>query len=91
MEVLISPIVEACPTKNKAGFMSLLHSFYCWGHLVCVVISTAKNHFSVRTTAMELGTMNRLYRHQIEKQVHRYLPRIFPSTLKGNTRIGKCL
>ena len=47
-----------------------------------------KNHFSVRTTAMELGTMNRLYRDQIEKQVHRYLPRIFPSTLKGNTRNG---
>ena len=40
MEVLISPIIEACPTKNKAGFMSLLHSFYCWGQLGVVLIST---------------------------------------------------
>ena len=30
IEVLISPIVEACPVENKAGVMSLLHSFYCW-------------------------------------------------------------
>ena len=40
MEVLISPIVEACPTKNKAGFMSLLHSFYCWGQFAVVLFST---------------------------------------------------
>jgi len=40
MEVLISPIVEACPTKNKAGFMSLLHSFYCWGQFAVVLLST---------------------------------------------------
>lgn len=31
IEVLISPIVEACPFENKEGAMSLLHSFYCWG------------------------------------------------------------
>ena len=31
IEVLISPIMEACPTKNKEKAMSLLHSFYCWG------------------------------------------------------------
>ncbi len=29
IEVLLSPIVEACPFENKAGVMSLLHSFYC--------------------------------------------------------------
>ena len=40
MEVLISPIIEACPTKNKAGIMSLLHSFYCWGQLAVVLLST---------------------------------------------------
>ena len=40
MEVLISPIVEACPTKNKAGLMSILHSFYCWGQLAVVLLST---------------------------------------------------
>ena len=39
-EVLISPIVEACPTKKKEAAMSLLHSFYCWGHVGVVVIST---------------------------------------------------
>jgi len=31
LEVLVSPIVEACPTDNKEMAMSLLHSFYCWG------------------------------------------------------------
>ena len=31
IEVLISPIIEACPTDNKESAMSLLHSFYCWG------------------------------------------------------------
>lgn len=41
IEVLISPIVEACPTDNKASIMSLLHSFYCWGTVAVVVLSTA--------------------------------------------------
>lgn len=40
IEVLISPIVEACPTDNKETAMSLLHSFYCWGHVAVVLIST---------------------------------------------------
>lgn len=38
-EVVISPIVEACPYENKNGYMSLLHSFYCWGHVFVVVTS----------------------------------------------------
>ena len=33
IEVLISPIMEACPTDNKEKAMSLLHAFYCWGHV----------------------------------------------------------
>lgn len=41
IEVLISPIVEACPTQRKAAAMSLLHSFYCWGHVFVVLMSTA--------------------------------------------------
>ncbi len=41
MEVLVSPMVEACPTDNKAGTMSLLHSFYCWGSVGVIVVSTA--------------------------------------------------
>ena len=40
LEVLISPIMEACPTKNKDRAMSLLHSFYCWGHTFMVLVST---------------------------------------------------
>ncbi len=40
IEVLISPIVEACPTRRKEAAMSLLHSFYCWGHVAVVVLST---------------------------------------------------
>ncbi len=40
LEVLVSPIVENCPTENKAGTMSLLHSFYCWGTVAVVLLST---------------------------------------------------
>lgn len=40
IEVLISPIVEACPTDNKEAAMSLLHSFYCWGHVAVILFST---------------------------------------------------
>lgn len=40
IEVLISPILEACPTDNKEAAMSLLHSFYCWGHMGVVLLST---------------------------------------------------
>ena len=36
IEVLISPIMEACPSDNKEKAMSLLHSFYCWGHVGAV-------------------------------------------------------
>lgn len=40
LEVLVSPIVENCPTDNKEKAMSLLHSFYCWGHVGVVLLST---------------------------------------------------
>ena len=40
LEVLVSPIMEACPTENKEKAMSLLHSFYCWGHMAVVLFST---------------------------------------------------
>ena len=40
IEVLISPVVEACPTEGKAAAMSLLHSFYCWGQVGVVLLST---------------------------------------------------
>jgi MFS family permease len=40
IEVLISPIVEACPSEHKASAMSLLHSFYCWGTVAVVGLST---------------------------------------------------
>lgn len=41
IEVLVSPIVEACPTEKKEAAMSLLHSFYCWGHVAVVLLSSA--------------------------------------------------
>lgn len=41
IEVLGSPIVEACPFENKDAVMSLLHSFYCWGSVGVIVLSTA--------------------------------------------------
>ena len=45
LEVLVSPIVEACPTENKGKAMSLLHSFYCWGQVGVILLSTI--YFSV--------------------------------------------
>lgn len=40
LEVLVSPVVEACPSENKEKAMSMLHSFYCWGHVGVVAVST---------------------------------------------------
>ncbi len=45
IEVLVSPVVEACPTEKKEAAMSLLHSFYCWGHVAVVLLSTVFFHF----------------------------------------------
>lgn len=39
-EVLVSPIVEACPFEHKEAAMSLLHSFYCWGSVAVILLST---------------------------------------------------
>lgn len=44
LEVLVSPVVEACPSDNKEKAMSMLHSFYCWGHVGVVLISTLFFH-----------------------------------------------
>ena len=41
IEVLVSPIVDACPFENKDSVMSLLHSFYCWGSVAVILLSTA--------------------------------------------------
>ena len=46
LEVLVSPIMESCPTDNKEAAMSLLHSFYCWGHMGVVFISTLFFHLA---------------------------------------------
>lgn len=40
IEIVISPLVEACPTKGKSGMMAVLHSFYCWGLAGVVLLST---------------------------------------------------
>lgn len=40
IEVVISPIIEACPAENKEKQMSMLHSFYCWGQVGVVLVST---------------------------------------------------
>ena len=39
LEVVVSPVVEACPSDNKEKAMSMVHSFYCWGHVGVVVLS----------------------------------------------------
>lgn len=40
IEVLVSPTLESCPSENKEAAMSLLHSFYCWGHVALVLVCT---------------------------------------------------
>ncbi|MDE7222861.1 MAG: MFS transporter [Acetatifactor sp.] len=40
LEVLVSPVMESCPTDNKEKAMSMLHSFYCWGQVGVVLLST---------------------------------------------------
>lgn len=45
LEVVVSPVMEACPTENKEMAMSLLHSFYCWGHVGVVLVSTVFFYF----------------------------------------------
>lgn len=40
LEVLVSPVMESCPTDNKEKAMTMLHSFYCWGHVGVVLLST---------------------------------------------------
>ncbi|MGE4486133.1 MAG: sugar MFS transporter [Oscillospiraceae bacterium] len=40
IEVLVSPIVEGCPTEKKSANMSLLHAFYCWGYVFVILAST---------------------------------------------------
>lgn len=47
IEVLISPIVESCPSDNKEKAMSLLHSFYCWGHVAVVLVLLSTIFFRV--------------------------------------------
>ena len=54
IEVLISPIMEACPTENKEKAMSLLHSFYCWDSMGVVLISTAFLHLPEFQTGKSL-------------------------------------
>lgn len=44
LEVVVSPVVEACPSDNKEKAMSMLHSFYCWGHVGVVLLSTIFFH-----------------------------------------------
>ncbi len=50
LEVIVSPIVEALPNENKGASMSLLHSFYCWGQMGVVFLST----FLIRILGREL-------------------------------------
>lgn len=40
IEVLISPIIDSIPSSNKAGSMAFLHSFYCWGQMGVVLLTT---------------------------------------------------
>lgn len=68
IEVLISPIVEACPFENKESRMSLLHSFYCWGAAGVVLGSTlffalfGVEHWRILTLLWALIPFGNLFR-----------------------------
>ncbi|MBR4117192.1 MAG: MFS transporter [Clostridia bacterium] len=40
-EVILSPMIEMLPTRNKSGNMAVLHSFYCWGQAATVLVTTS--------------------------------------------------
>ena len=67
VEVLVSPIVEACPFENKDGRMSLLHSFYCWGAVGVILGSTlffavfGIEHWRILTLIWALVPLTALY------------------------------
>ncbi len=50
IEVLVSPIVESLPGEAKASAMSLLHSFYSWGQVLVIIVST----FALRAVGQDL-------------------------------------
>ena len=45
IEVLGSPTIEACPVENKSKILTVLHSFYCWGLVLTVIVSTVFFYF----------------------------------------------
>lgn len=44
VDVIVSPIIAALPQKNGSGAMIFLHSFYCWGQLLAVLVTTLALH-----------------------------------------------
>ena len=70
-EVLVSPIVEACPTDHKESAMSLLHSFYCWGHVGVVLLSTVFFRFAgiSHWRLLALHLQHCLSRHQKRRDI----------------------
>ena len=67
IEVVVSPVVEACPSDHKEQAMSLLHSFYCWGHVAVVLLSTVffalfgTEHWRVLALAWALVPLGNLF------------------------------
>ena len=67
LEVIVSPVMESCPTQNKEQHMSLLHSFYCWGHMGVVLLSTAFFAlFGIGHWKLLLHCCGRLFRSQTQ-------------------------
>jgi MFS family permease len=40
LEVVVSPIINALPAREKSAMMSLMHAFYCWGQVAVVMLTT---------------------------------------------------
>ena len=73
-EVIISPVVESLPLENKAANMSILHSFYCWGQMAVVLLSTLyftpARHGKLEISSHALGCAARAERRLIQRCSH---------------------
>ena len=78
MEVLISPIIEALPGDAKASSMSLLHSFYCWGQVLMVVLST----LFFKVFGIDIFIKSQFFRKpRIISKMENKIPHCFPAPL----------
>ena len=89
IEVLVSPIVEACPTDQKAAAMSLLHSFYCWA----VFWSSLFPRCSFPYSELRIGGFSAFFGRRFRCAMHFIIRRclLYPCMMQGRRcRCASC-